>query len=213
MRSLEGRLTFRLGEKGRKQGPQMKSLKFMPSIMFLALLGSTLLLQGCGKGSTVDSGTRQKNREHEVSNTLTTEFDSIAGNYKGVITSKTPITVNDDVKDQYTIEANFHTIQVNKDTNIIPQPTVTGTITLINRSKKQITAEGKEIQQLTPFPFQTGSYDKNKLKLTAEIQGLTAGNTAIYVACLKKSEQATHFECHWKSVVSDTQFDFNLDKI
>ena len=186
---------------------------FHPTLLLLVACGSVLLLQSCGKDSVADSVTRQKDREREVANSLSKEYDMIAGDYKGQITSKVPVTVNDDVNDVYTIEATFVTVTVNKDGNIIPQPTVSGSINLINQSKKQIDANGKEIALVTPFPFQKGSYDKSKLRLTVEIQGPTTGNTAIYVACKKTSEQSTHFACHWQSIMSDSKFDFTLDKV
>ena len=132
----------------------------------------------------------------EGSPSFSTEYDSVAGEYRGQIRPNP----KNELDGEYAVEASLHTVLAMKAGDIIPQPALVGTIKLLNAS------------QMVSFPIQGASFDQKSQRLAAAIQG-PQGSTAIYFVCVKSSPASTHFDCQWQSVISDVKFDFTLDRL
>lgn len=175
------------------------------ALTLAALLLVPTLFTACGKESIADAVTRQKDRERENASVVSTEYDLVAGSYGGNFET-TNVRVKGSQED-YDVKAYFKTVRVHKDGSLLPQPVISGSFLLTNKSRR--TRSGDPVK--TVFAFTNGSYDSATHQLSVEITSVQ-GTPAIEVNCKRSSNEDPSFRCMWLSLISDFRMDFTLNQ-
>jgi hypothetical protein len=172
----------------------MRKLQFFSSLIACTI---ALLATACGKDTVADSVSREKDRERESAEAVTADSQSVAGFYSGVGTTLE--------SDSYDIQAYIDVALANRDGTLVPQPSIVGSFTTMNRTRSN--SRGAPMKLV--FPFSNGAYDSTKGRLAITISGLS-GSPAILINCQVINN--VRMNCLWHSLISDLHFKFNLVK-
>lgn len=160
---------------------------------------SIFIFTGCGADAVTDHLNRERDRQREAAADLSQDFNRVAGHYQTVSSDSSP----------YMIQADFQVIHIQKDSFIVPQPVIVGTIDL---TPKGLYTAGRKSAEPYPlvFSFVNGNFDSNTQQFAAKISGLNTDG--IQISC--NVSPARRLKCIWMpSTSSSERFEFLLDPI
>jgi hypothetical protein len=157
------------------------------------------ILSGCGSDNMSDALSRKKDIEREAAAQQTKDYEQIVGDY-----------VSDPDESERDVTATFQVLRVRKDGSNVPQPTITGSFTIKQASKRallpqQAEAPGSDIEAV--IAFSNGVYDPASKDLAVQIAGVTTPGA--YVSCKTKFDR---IRCTWFPIASGERFCFTLVK-
>jgi hypothetical protein len=156
-----------------------------PALLLLVLIA--LGLQSCSSEDTADTTTRELDRQREAAQQISNVFSQVAGNYSGQTQSQSAqillsLKIND----------------VSQQGTQVPQPTLSGTLTVIPRALSESPTHSNKIT----YVISAGEYDPGKQKLSFQVQQPPNGNTT-NVECSVQND--TQMNCDWY-LINDSEF-------
>ena len=180
---------------------------YRSALTLAALLLVPTLLTACGKESIADAVTRQKDRERENASVVSTEYDLATGSYGGnFVSQNVHVRGKTSGYEGYDVRAFLKTVRVHKDGSLLPQPVISGSFILTNKTLRTRTGE----PVTTVFAFTNGSYDSATHQLSVEISSVQGSSPAIEVNCKRSSNEDPVFHCYWLSLVGSFRMEFDL---